>query len=196
MKSAALYLRSSKDRADVSISAQRNNLRSLAQSKGLSVVQEYEDVVESGKSMFRPGFQRLLRDIKDRNRGWTTLLILDTSRLSRQRFHAQAFKHEAQRHDVEIIYAKMPDLDPITAVIVESVFEAMDEVHSLMSKEKGLAGMAENTRQCTCYEKQTDPERGCPKGIHLLEIQGCRYAAPCRSQQGEHRQGQDYPDRH
>jgi hypothetical protein len=38
-------------------------------------------------------------------------------------------------------------MDPITQVIVESVFQAMDEVHSLMSREKGLSGMAENVRQ-------------------------------------------------
>jgi site-specific DNA recombinase len=32
-------------------------------------------------------------------------------------------------------------------VILESVLQAMDEVHSLMSREKGLAGMAENVRR-------------------------------------------------
>ena len=41
----------------------------------------------------------------------------------------------------------MPETDPISQVILESVFQAMDEVHSLMSREKGLAGMAENVRQ-------------------------------------------------
>ena len=147
MEKAALYLRSSKDRSDVSIAAQRRELEALALSRGFHMEKEYADVVESAKSVNRPQFQALLTDLKNKKRAWNTLLLLDTARLSRRRFHAQAFKHQAKKNNVEIIYAKLPDLDPITSVIVESVFEAMDEVHSLMSKEKGLAGMAENVRQ-------------------------------------------------
>jgi hypothetical protein len=41
----------------------------------------------------------------------------------------------------------MPEVDPITNVILESVMEALDEYHSLVSREKGLAGMLENVRQ-------------------------------------------------
>ena len=147
MTAAALYLRSSKDRSDVSIDAQRRELLTLANSKQISVVAEYVDAVESGKTEHRPGFQNLLSDMKAPDRPWTALLVSDTSRLSRRRYVAQIFKHEAKKRGVEILYAKVPETDPITAVILEAVFEAMDEVHSLMSREKGLAGMAENVRQ-------------------------------------------------
>jgi hypothetical protein len=48
---------------------------------------------------------------------------------------------------VTILYAKLPaDLDPV-AEVLESVFEAIDKVHSLLSREQGLAGMAENVRR-------------------------------------------------
>lgn len=147
MRRAALYLRSSKDRSDVSIDAQRRELTTLAAERGLVVVQEYTDAVESAKSEHRPGFQALLLDLKSSSRSWDTLLLLDTSRLSRRRYVAQVFKHEAAKRGVTILYAKVPETDPISAVILEAVFEAMDEVHSLMSKEKGLAGMRENIRQ-------------------------------------------------
>ncbi len=145
---AALYLRSSKDRSDVSIDAQRRELRKLAKRKGLFIVEEFEDVVESGKDERRAGFQSLLSNLKSRSRTWKYLLILDTSRLVRGRYFAQVFKHECKRAGVEIVFSKFPeDLDPISRVVLESVFEAMDEVHSLMSKEKGLGGMAENVQQ-------------------------------------------------
>jgi DNA invertase Pin-like site-specific DNA recombinase len=146
-KKAATYLRSSKDRSDVSIDAQRRELQSLASSRGLEIVHEYADVVQSAKTADRPDFQRLLLDLRDSRRGWSTLLTVDTSRLSRRRYWAQAFKHEAAKRGVAILYSKVPDVDPITQVILESVLEAMDEVHSLMSREKGLAGMAENVRR-------------------------------------------------
>lgn len=146
MNTAALYLRSSKDRSDVSIDAQRRELQALAQQKGLLIIKEFADVVESAKDVNRPGFQRLLLELKSPLRAWDHLLMVDTSRLSRRRYAAQVFKHEAQKRNITILFSKVPETDPITSVILQSVFEAMDEVHSLMSREKGLAGMAENIR--------------------------------------------------
>lgn len=145
---AALYLRSSKDRSDVSLAAQRHELEKLAASRSLQVVRTYEDAVESGKTDDRPGFIALVSALKNPQRGWDTLLVYDTSRIARRRYIAQALKHEAKKRGVAILYARIPaDLDPVAEIIIESVFEAMDEVHSLMSREKGLAGMAQNVRQ-------------------------------------------------
>lgn len=145
---AALYCRSSKDRSDVSIAAQRRELEKLASSRALQIVRSYEDAVESGSTDDRPAFRELVRAIKDAQRGWEALLVYDTSRLARRRYIAQAIKHQAKKHGVVIFYARMPaDLDPVAELVLESVFEAMDEAHSLMSREKGLAGMAENVRQ-------------------------------------------------
>jgi DNA invertase Pin-like site-specific DNA recombinase len=146
-KNAALYLRSSKDRSDVSIDAQRRELQKLANNRNLIVVQEYSDVVESAKDEQRPGFQSLLRDLKSSSRNWESLLLVDTSRLSRRRYMAQVFKHEAKKRGVTIIYSKLPESDPIADMVIIGVMEVFDELHSLMSREKGLAGMAENIRQ-------------------------------------------------
>ena len=147
MTNAAVYLRSSKDRHDVSIASQKRELRKLAKAKNLEIAREYVDVVESAKTEFRPAFQELMRDIRSPARGWDTLLTLDTSRLSRRRYVSLVFKHDAKKNGVNILYAKMPEVDPITNVLLESVMEALDEYHSLVSREKGLAGMAENIRQ-------------------------------------------------
>lgn len=144
---AAAYCRSSKDRSDVSIAAQRHELEALAAAKGLTIDRWYEDAVQSGSTEDRPAFTELIGDIKNQSRGWSTLLVLDTSRIARGRYIAQAFRHECKRRGVELIIAKMPETDPVSAVILEAVLEAMDEVHSIMSREKGLAGMRENVRR-------------------------------------------------
>lgn len=145
---AAMYLRSSKDRSDVSLAAQHRELEKLAASRSLTVAKIYEDAVESGATEDRPGFIELVRALKAPSRGWDTLLVYDTSRIARRRYIAQAIKHEAKKRGVLILYARMPsDLDPVAEIMLESVFEAMDEAHSLMSREKGLAGMAENVRR-------------------------------------------------
>ena len=67
---AALYLRSSKDRSDVSIDAQRRELQALAKSKGLAIVAEHTDVVISANDDDRPGFQALLAELKAPDRPW------------------------------------------------------------------------------------------------------------------------------
>jgi DNA invertase Pin-like site-specific DNA recombinase len=145
---AALYLRSSKDRSDVSPAAQRHALEQLATSRSLAITRNYEDAVESGSTEDRPAFSQLLRDIKDASRGWAYLLVYDTSRIARRRYIAQALKHECKKRGITILYATRPaDVDPISEIVLDSMLEAMDEVHSLMSRQKGLAGMAENVRQ-------------------------------------------------
>lgn len=148
MAAAALYCRSSKDRSDISPAAQRHALEQLATSRSLPIVATFEDAVESGATEDRPGFQALIRAIKDPGRRWNHLLVYDTSRIARRRYIAQAFKHELKKRGITLLYATRPaDIDPISEVVLDSMLEAMDEVHSLMSREKGLAGMAENVRQ-------------------------------------------------
>ena len=147
LKKAAVYLRSSKDRSDVSIDAQRRELKALAEKRNLLLVQEFTDIVESAKDEDRPGFQSLLRELKSPAREWTVLLMTEHTRLARNQFIAQIFKHEATKLDVEIIYAIAPDLDPITRLMLDSFMEAQAQVHSMMSKQKGLGGMRENVEQ-------------------------------------------------
>lgn len=149
MKRAVLYLRSSKDQKDVSIQSQRHELTALAERRGLQLVGEYVDVVESAKEWDRPGFQDLLRAVRRPGRGWTVVLTKDTSRVARRRQLALMFEEqECARHGVEVCYANIPEGgDAATTMILRTLLQAMDEWHSLTSREKGLAGMAENVRR-------------------------------------------------
>jgi DNA invertase Pin-like site-specific DNA recombinase len=145
---AAAYLRSSKDRSDVSISAQFRALEQLAEQRGLKIVRRYEDAVESGATEDRPGFAELLRAIRNPRRGWDHLLLYDTSRLARRRHISIMFEEvECRKHGVRVVYKSVPEADPVTEMLLKSILQAMDEWHSMTSKQKGLAGMAENVRQ-------------------------------------------------
>lgn len=144
---AALYLRSSKDRSDVSIDAQRRALHDLALQRGLAVVDEYADAVESGKDEDRPAFQRLIGTLKSPARAWDHILVLDTSRVARRRLISMIFEAECSKRGVRLVYKSLPESDPATDMVLRSVLQAFDEYHSLISRAKGLAGMAENVRQ-------------------------------------------------
>ncbi len=73
---AALYLRSSKDRSDVSIDAQRRQLQEMATERGFAIVAEFADVVESGKDENRQGFQDLIGAVRQKRRGWETCVLI------------------------------------------------------------------------------------------------------------------------
>ncbi len=144
---AVLYLRSSKDRSDVSPAAQKHALEHLAASRLLSVVATYEDAAIASSDA-RPAFDQLVLAIKDPARTWSHLLVYDSSRIVRGRYFAVVFKHDLKKRGITLHYATRPaDLDPVSALVLDAVLEAMDEVHSIMSRQKGLAGMAENVRQ-------------------------------------------------
>ena len=144
---AAAYCRSSKDRSAISIDAQRRELAGYAKRHDLKLVAEFADAVESGKDDDRPGFQSLLVEIKNDKRGWDHLLVVDTSRISRRQYMAYAFDHECQKRGITVVYSKLPNTDPLTDMMVKGVLRVFDELHSMMSRQKGLAGMAENVKQ-------------------------------------------------
>lgn len=145
---AVLYLRSSKDRHDVSIDAQRRDLTALAAARNLAIVAEFADVVESGKDEARPGFQQLYQALSARDRDWHTIILLDTSRLARRIEIAIAFEErEAKPRGVQLLYKSLPDIDPIWKNFLKRQMQVMDELHSLLSRQKGLAGMRENVHK-------------------------------------------------
>jgi len=145
---AVLYCRSSKDRHDVSIDAQRRELLSLASIRKLAVVAEFVDVVESGKDEDRPGFQALYAALRAPGRDWRTILVLDTSRIARRVDIAVVFEErEARPRGVEIIYKSLPDMEPVMRQFLKRQLQAVDELHSMLSRQKGLAGMRENVQQ-------------------------------------------------
>jgi site-specific DNA recombinase len=147
-KRCALYLRSSKDRHDVSIAAQRHELTTLAKSKSLTVATEFSDAVERADDWQRPGYLELLRAISDPGRTWNTLITLDASRIARDDDLLRAtFTHECKKRGVRLLYGKFPSVNPMYDVIVQNVDTLMSKLHSMMSREKSLGGMAENVRQ-------------------------------------------------
>lgn len=149
-KRAAMYLRSSKDRSDLSIAVQRNQLTEFAEQNGyiLNPDHEFSDVVESGQDDDRPGFQSLLRAVHNRNRGWTVLLVLDTSRLARNVALAQFFEKECAKRNIEVVYKMLPTGgDPVMESLLRIMLQGFDQFHSDISRAKSVAGLRENIAQ-------------------------------------------------
>ena len=146
-RKAALYLRSSKDRHDVSVDSQRRELYAYAKTIGDVIVVEFSDKVESAKTDDRPAFQALIDEVRSKNCRFSALYCYDTSRFSRRQYHAQIYKQLLKRKGIELTFLKLPKTDTILDPIIESLMEAFDEFHSQKSKMDGLRGMRENIEQ-------------------------------------------------
>ena len=79
-KRTAIYLRSSKDRHDVSVESQRHELREHVAKEGHVLVAEFEDKVESAKTANRPGFQEMIAEARSVNCRFEQIICFDTSR--------------------------------------------------------------------------------------------------------------------
>lgn len=146
-RQAATYLRSSKDRSDVSIDAQRRILAELAGRRGLVLTREYADVVLSGKDDNRPAFLELRRDLRRRDRTWSVVLLLDPERLARNRHIAYYFEADCENAGVDVVYANLPESNPVVDMMLKPMLHGAAQYFSWQSKMKGRAGMAENVRK-------------------------------------------------
>ncbi|MEQ3697739.1 MAG: recombinase family protein [Pseudomonadales bacterium] len=147
VRRAVLYLRSSKDRHDVSIESQKRELQALAEQQGCVVIDTFEDKVESAKTDDRPEFQRLMSEVKHDDCRFSVIYCYDTSRFSRRQYHAQMYKHLLKKHSIDLEYLKLPKTDSMLDPVIESIMEIFDEFHSQKSKMDGLRGMRENILQ-------------------------------------------------
>lgn len=143
-RQAVTYLRSSKDRSDVSIDAQRRILAELAQRRGLTIAREFADVVLSGKDDNRPAFLELRQELRRRDRTWAVVLLLDPERLARNRHIAYYFEADCDQHGVEVVYANLPESNPVVDMMLKPMLHGAAQYFSLQSKMKGRAGMREN----------------------------------------------------
>src|SRR5699024_4126757 len=117
----ALYLRSSKDRHDVGVESQRNELRKFAEANDLVVVAEFIDKVESAITANRPAFQKMLSEVKSVQCRFAEILCFDTSRFSRRQYDAQMYKHLLKKRGVGLRFLKLPKSYPLMDSVLESL---------------------------------------------------------------------------
>ncbi len=144
---AAIYARSSKERRDVSVPSQVEELKALAKAEGDLMVRVFKDKAESAKSDDRPAFQEMIALAKSKDRPFERVYCYDTSRFSRRREHAAAYKTILKKAGVELVFLKLPKSDSYLDGIIEGVFEVFDEFHSMKSKADGLRGMRQNAKK-------------------------------------------------
>lgn len=137
MKIAACYIRvSTDDQTEYSPQSQLKEIRKYAETNGFYIPDEYifTDEGISGRSTSkRPQFNQMIATAKKKPKPFEAVLLWKFSRFARNRTDAIVYKNLLRNQcgiDVISISENLGD-DRGTAVILESMFEAMDEYYSI-----------------------------------------------------------------
>ncbi len=146
---AVIYARySSSAQRDVSIDIQLQDCRKYCELHGLTVVKEYVDRALTGTDDNRPNFQRM---IEDSSTGlYERIVVYQFSRFFRNKEKSVIYKGMLKHKGIRVLSVNQYVDDGPTGVIVESIFEAMDEFYSLELSQKIKKGMDKNGEKCLC----------------------------------------------
>ncbi|MCL0091357.1 recombinase family protein [Dehalococcoidales bacterium] len=112
---AAIYARVSSDRQDVdlSISAQLRALREYALKNGYTVVKEYVDEAESGRTAARPAFREMIGTAKLKHPPFDMILVWKLSRFARNR-EDSIYKSLLRKQGIQVVSINEPIEDTPT----------------------------------------------------------------------------------
>ena len=130
-----IYARySSHNQTEQSIEGQLNVCYDYAKQNNLNVLGEYIDRAFTGTNDSRPNFQRMIEDAKTRT--FQGILVYQLDRFSRNKYDSVITKHKLKNYGVKVISAKEHITDNSVGVLMEAIFEGMNEYYSVELSEK------------------------------------------------------------
>ena len=142
----ALYARvsSEKQDTDLSISAQLKALREYALRNGYTVVKEYVDEAESGRSIDRPGFKQMIASARQKPPPFDAILVWKLSRFARNREDSIIYKSLLRKQGIQVISINELVEDTPSGRLLEGIIEVIDEFYSANLSQDVVRGMREN----------------------------------------------------
>ncbi len=128
----ALYARVSSDAQDVSLSigAQLKALREYAKQHGYTVVREFVDEAESGRTSARPAFREMIALAKIKEPPFNMILVWKLNRFSRNRVDSITFKELLRKRGISVVSINEPLENNPSGKLLEGIIEGMDEFYS------------------------------------------------------------------
>jgi site-specific DNA recombinase len=148
----AIYARVSSERQDIdlSISAQLKALRQYASRNSHTVVKEYIDEAESGRSIDRPGFKQMIVAARQKPAPFEAILVWKLSRFARNREDSIIYKSLLRKQGIQVISINEPVEDTPSGRLLEGIIEVIDEFYSANLSQDVLRGMRENAGRGFC----------------------------------------------
>jgi hypothetical protein len=108
----------------------------------------FEDKALSSTRDDLPGLLALLDAAKQDPLPFRRVYVLDTSRVARDTLQAQSLKfYLRKKRGIELVFLHLPQTGSYMDEAIEKMMEVWDELHSGMSKAKGVEGQKQNVRR-------------------------------------------------
>ena len=144
---AVIYARySSHSQGEQSIEGQLTEAHRYAAARGYTVVHEYVDRAQSGRTDNRAEFQRMLRDTAKKQ--FTVIILWKVDRFGRNREEIALNKYKCKKNGVRVEYVAENIPNTPEGVILESVLEGFAEYYSLQLSQNIRRGQAESAEKC------------------------------------------------
>ena len=142
----ALYARVSSDKQDIdlSISAQLKALREYAARNRHTVVKEFVDQAESGRTAYRPQFREMISLARRTEKPFDLILVYKYSRFARSREDSIVYKALLKKSGVQLISITEPVDDTAMGRLMQAIIECIDEFYSENLGEEVTRGMRES----------------------------------------------------
>jgi site-specific DNA recombinase len=141
-----LYARVSSEAQDValSISAQLKALREYAERNGHTIVREFIDEAESGRTAYRPRFREMISMARQTTKPFELILVYKYSRFARSREDSIVYKALLKKNGIQLISITEPVDDSAMGRLMQSIIECIDEFYSENLGEEVTRGMRES----------------------------------------------------
>jgi site-specific DNA recombinase len=145
-RKVVIYARVSSDKQDVdlSITAQLKTIRDFASRCGYSVVREFVDEAETGRTTARPAFREMVSLARNPQKSFDTILVWKYSRFARNREDSIVYKAMLRKNGVQVISINEPTEDTPTGRLMEAIIESLDEFYSDNLGEEVTRGLRES----------------------------------------------------
>ena len=144
---AVAYARFSSDmQRSESIDAQIRAIKKYAKDNKMIVIGNYIDLAKSGKNADRPQFQRMIRESK--NGSYDLIIVHKLDRFARNRYDSVMYRHELKQNKVKLLSVlENYDSDTPEGVLMESLYEGMNEYYIKNLSREIMKGLRENAYQ-------------------------------------------------
>ncbi len=161
-KTGALYIRvSTDDQTEYSPDSQIKLCMRYAKDHNIEILSEHiykEDGISGTKADKRPEFQKMIAIAKTKPKPFDIILVYDFSRFARNKAESVIYKNLLrQKLDIDVISITQPLSNGKDRIILESMYEAMDEYYSINLSENSLRGKIEKASR---GEHQGNPPYG------------------------------------
>ena len=144
---AACYARFSSDmQRSESIDAQLRAINKYTNENNMVLVNNYIDMAKSGKNDDRPEFLQMIQDAKDDL--FDIIIVHKLDRFARNRYDSVRYRHELKKHNVKLLSVlENYDSDTPEGVLIESLYEGMNEYYIKNLSREIMKGLKENAYQ-------------------------------------------------